>query len=399
MKLGTVSIMVRRGVVLLILFVIFYYITTLIVIPVGSDAFGKLFPNRDKPNPIYGALDNLEMVSRPILNSNPLYELNTKNGKLPNNLPINMPVYRLRTPQFSYEAGRNAQAEAATLGYTDADLISDLKGDVYKWQSRSTGAYLEIELKSRDLSAITAFQGKESFFTVGSIDSASAVTTAKTLLQKLNRFSDLGYQSGTQTVYLGRFTPTGIVETKEPKEAQIARVDFFRTVGKNPATKKPYLILGNDAKKGLLSIFVRRPDTLNPTLNAPKADIYFKEAETETQATYPIVPVSDVWKIVSGGNGIISSVVSRDSNPFTNYRPVRVDKVLINDIYLAYYEPNKFHKYLWPIYVFEGNYTSNNGGAGSITIYYPALTAEYVKPIAQQSKQPTTESTESVTTQ
>ena len=379
MKLGKVSIIVQTLVKLLIIFVIFYYIFILILFPVGKKLATILIPPKDPPNPIYGALDPVDMIGKTILNSNPTYVLNTKDGKLPTTLPNKMNVYRLKTPQFSYESGKDAQNDAAVLGFTDSNLISDLKGDVYKWLNKATESYLEISIQDKELIAATQFLNKESFFKPGTIATVEAVNVAKTVLSKINRFSDDAYKSGTQNVYLGRFTPSGLVETKNPAEAQLARVDFFRYVGRNPVTKRGYPILGPDAKKGLIQMYVRHPETENATLNVAKADIFFKETETKTDASYPIIAVDTAWNNVSAGKGVISSVRPKDANPFTDYKPVRVDKILINDIYLAYYELPHWHKYLTPIYVFEGNYTTAGGGTGSITLYYPALTQEYVK--------------------
>jgi hypothetical protein len=97
-------------------------------------------------------------------------------------------------------------------------------------------------------------------------------------------------------------------------------------------------------------------------------------------ATYPLVPVNQVWSEVSKGNGVISSVVPNGLSPFADYRPVRVDRILINKIYLAYFEDLSYDQpYLQPIYVFEGNYTSSGGGGGSIHIYYPAVSGQYIK--------------------
>ena len=73
--------------------------------------------------------------------------------------------------------------------------------------------------------------------------------------------------------------------------------------------------------------------------------------------------------------------MDKDGNPFVPYVPIRIDKILVNNIYLAYYDTPKLEKYLQPIYVFEGNYTTVGGGAGQITLYYPAISGDYILPV------------------
>ena len=84
---------------------------------------------------------------------------------------------------------------------------------------------------------------------------------------------------------------------------------------------------------------------------------------------------------------MISSVRPRNFNPFDDISPPTVERILVNKIYLAYYETPDFQKFLQPIYVFEGKYT--NGGdddGGDIVLYYPALTAEFTRGVPITAK-------------
>jgi hypothetical protein len=54
-----------------------------------------------------------------------------------------MKVYKFRPPQYSYLAGKNAAAEAAALGFTDEDLISDLSGTVTNGENRKHQVILQ----------------------------------------------------------------------------------------------------------------------------------------------------------------------------------------------------------------------------------------------------------------
>ena len=106
---------------------------------------------------------------------------------------------------------------------------------------------------------------------------------------------------------------------------------------------------------------------------------YYMDISPATLATYPIITVQSAWKAVSAGNGIISNITAKDSDAFKSPVPVALSRILINQVYLAYYETPEFQKYMQPIFVFEGKYIGQDRNTGNISIYYPAITAEFVK--------------------
>ena len=83
--------------------------------------------------------------------------------------------------------------------------------------------------------------------------------------------------------------------------------------------------------------------------------------------------------MVTENKAVVVNVTPRNANPFGTYAPVTVEKILIDNIYLAYYETSKFQTYLQPIYVFSGKYTTRGTEGGSITLYFPAVTGEWGK--------------------
>lgn len=383
MKLSVVSALVRKGIKFLILFVIFYYILTGIIIPFAQSNLAAMFPSKNAPTVSYGMLDPLEFVKKPLANPTPVYQLNTKDGKLPA-LPEQAIVYKYVPWRFSYADGTNAQKHALILGFTDADLVTDLKGEVYRWHSVATDGSLNIAIHSKEVNKESVLAGKYGQFTMGYLTQTSASTAAKDLFTSLGRFADISYKNGTQVVTFGRITATDIVSTLNSREAHLAKVDLFKTIGKTP-------VYGPDPKKGLLQVYIgSSPLNRDNPLVYPKVDAYYWETEPLSAATYPLVPLAQAWGAVSKGDGIISSAVLKDSNLFAEYTPVNVGKILVNNIYLAYYETPKLQKYMQPIYVFEGNFTSSTGVSGSIVIYYPAVSGKWItQPTATQNSVPT----------
>lgn len=377
MKLSDASKIFKRSLNIFIIFVIFYYVYTLFLAPFGYKIFVTIFPPHDLPTLALGKLSPLEFFARPILNDNPTITLNTKSGELPTNLPNKMYVFGFKPAQFSYQAGKQAKDDAMFLGFTDNDLTTDLRTSKYQWRSLDSGGVLEIETSTNQLLLNTNLAGKDRVFTPGMLTQTDAITTAKSMFASIGRLGDSLYAKGEQTVKLGVITQDGVLETQVVSEAHVAKVDFFRyaTVG-----EIKYPILGPDAKKGLLSAVVRKPADSNarPYYNYPIISFSYWEIDPQINGTYPIIPVRNAWDAVRLGKGVISSVSPRDQSPFSTYRPVRIDRILINDVYLAYYESPKYQRYMQPMYVFEGNYTSVGTSGGNVVLYFPALSGENV---------------------
>ena len=370
MSLTTTSLKFRRSIKLLILFAVVYYLITLLFYPQLRNIVRLLNPPKDTYNPVYGLLDPLEFTQKALQTSNPTYVLNTKTGRLPSDLPNNMTVYRFKPAKFSYQAGKDAKADAESLGFTDSDLTTDLKGNIYSWRNIISGSALTINIDTRELKMFTQLIGKQDKIVAGRLAQEEAIRRAKGVLNSVHRLEDPLYANSQPNVVMGKFSGNAIIPTEVIKEAQLASVDFYRQVKDIP-------ILGPDPKRGLIRVYIS--STTETFINNPLLEYTYWDIDTQSNATYPISPVEDVWAAVSKGSGVIANVTSRESNAFQDYKPVKVDRVLINDIYLAYYETPKFQKFLQPIYVFEGNYSAAGSAGGEITIYYPAVIGSWIK--------------------
>lgn len=356
------------------------YWAFVIFMPILSEFYLTLIPPKTPPNPIYGLLDPLEFIGQPISNTSVKYELNTKNGRLPTNLPKVVTVYRYARPKFSYSAGKDAQNDAGTLGFSDNNLITNLKSDTYEWKDTRYDSGLEIKINSGELKKDTTLSGKAQYYLRKGLNEFDAVEIAKDLFLQLNRFDDNLYAQGKQRVTLGKFLGVRIVRADSSPEARIARVDFFRSINKTP-------ILGPNPKEGLLYAIVSPTKSLKDQtflqipqiLQNPIVEAHTRKIETQSNASYPLISINSAWEAVLSGDAIISNVAPRGKNPFEEYARTRVDTILVNDIYIAYYDNKKAQNYLQPIYVFEGNYTNTAGERGDITLYLPAVQSKYTK--------------------
>lgn len=369
-----------RRMVLFLTLIITLYISFLIFRSPIKKIIYSINPPKDIPTAIFGKLEAPEFQYKKITNSDPQYILNTKNGRLPTDFPNKMPVFRLQQPTFSYEAGKNAQRTAAALGYYDDSFVSQTSDEVYGWVDKTFNGKLSINTKTKELKLEMPLFGKSDYYLIGALKTENAIDQARNMLISIGRFGSM-YYNGTAKAYAGKYVGAEIRPVDYDYETQIVRVDFFRGF-------KSFPILGPDPYKGLLHVWVGIPkDNKNKQLIFPKVEAYnweLVDKEKDQNATYPIIPVSMAWAEVSKNKGVIAGIMPKDGNPFEPYTPIRIDKILINKIYLAYYDTPKLQKYLQPIYVFEGNYTTVGGGAGQITIYYPAISGDYILPAGQE---------------
>ncbi|MBI2414947.1 hypothetical protein HYV31_03900 [candidate division WWE3 bacterium] len=379
MRLVEVAQLTKK-IVLIVATLMTLYLIFLVSKEPTRNLYLTIFPPKNLPTIGFGYLDPLEFTAAPTLNSTPQYVLNTRTGQLPTNIPNVVKVYKFILPRLSFGAGEKAQKDALFLGFGEENRTSPLNATTFEWQDVQFGGSLKIDLTTNTMQLVTPLTGKGSFFPAGKfMNKESVIEKAKEVFKQIGRFQDFLYTNpdrGSQTVAYGKFKSNGVVKADSPLEAQLARVDFFRKI-------VDYPILGPDPKKGLLRIFIRAYDDKPqfPQLSFPLIESYYWEINTDEKevATYPAIPISAAWDQIAQNKGVIANVTPSGASPFVDSPPVKIQKILINDVYMAYYDNTKPQKFLQPIYVFQGNFTGDNGITGDISLYYPAISGQYVK--------------------
>jgi hypothetical protein len=365
----------KKGVILFGILVVVYYIFLLLLLPSAKRLVSLAFPERDPPTPVYGNLPPLEFVEKEIKNDKPSYFLDTSTGRLPKNLPGKMHVFEYRPPVPSFEKGKAAQRTADVLGYYEDDLVSSLKEEVYRWRKLDSNGLLQINTNTKEIIAATPLAGKSDEYPQGELSKERALKYAQDLLDEIGRLNDELYKNGTQNVTFLQYYGNRLEVTETPLDAQLARVDFFRSINDTP-------ILGPDPKEGLQYVFLRRPSKDKPYLNYPVLESHLWQIRTQTNATYPIISVADAWNLIKNNKGVVVNVTPAGRSFVETYDPVSVEEIFINEIYLAYYDNTNPQEYLQPIYVFEGKYNTQGTKGGELTIYYPAVAPEYIRSVS-----------------
>jgi hypothetical protein len=370
MNLTNTSVNIKKGFKIFLVVVFLYYLIFHLLFPRARLIVARFLPERTPPNVLYGQLPKLNFESRRVFNTQIEFELNTRGGLLPVNFPKKMVVYKFQEPKFSYLAGKNAEEHAAVLGFNDNDLISNLKSDLFEWRDLITTSRLTIDLNTNKLNVTTQMDKIADQLYDNKVDKNRLDQNVATLFEKIGRFDD-SYKIGSKKITYGRVLGSKILEATDKEPSNVVRVDIFRNIGKYP-------ILSDDPREGNLNIIVGKNSRQPDPLNNPIVNAYYWEIDPDDSATYPISFISDVWNEVRNGNGVLSGVYLKNKNPFEPYEQVHIERILINDIYLAYLDTKENQTFLQPIYVFEGNFSARGSKGGDVVIYYPAIQPEFI---------------------
>jgi hypothetical protein len=373
MSLTTTSRTFRKGIKILGVVALVYYVAILFVIPRTRDLLLDLFVDRNPPTPKFGILDPLNFDPTEINSKNVKIVLDTKDGRLPAGMPKKMPVFRVKAAQYSYLSGKNAQEDADKLGFKPEELVSDLKGREYQWRSLESDGELTINTETRAISLFTDMARFPAEYKRGKITAEASRNHAVDILKNIGRFNEKLYKPENTTVYLGQIIGSSLNETKVQTEAQFGMVHFFPKIGQ-------HVIYGPDPQTGIIVVGVRSPAGKSP-FNYPLMVGSFWDVDPTEDSTYSIITVKEAWDQVSAGKGVIASATYKNDNPFNPRSTINMDRILIRNIYIAYYMTPEYQRYLQPIYVFEGSFVTSGSDGGKIYIYYPAITSNFTRQV------------------
>lgn len=382
MNLAQTASLFRRIVSIVIVLLIAYIIVR-ISIPIAKGGWAAINPPKDPPTVLFGKLDPLIFVEKPVANQDIEFKLETTSGRLPTGFPNKLAVYRYKEIPVSLTAGRKAQFDAQSLGFSDDELTTDLKGEIYTWKDDLTSAKLEINTKTAELELITPIIGRESQFPIGVLNEQTATSKAKQILSSIGRRTDPQYARETEaSVTFLRIQDNTIFVTEVPSDAHLAKVDFYRNVAGYP-------IIGPEPQTGLISVLVSASTSRIKTLEFPLINVHEWGLINDDSSTYPIISVSEAWDAVANQKlGVITNISPVETTVFGPTLTQRVDTILIDNIYLAYYDTPEQQQFIQPIYVFEGKYNVNNRPGGTITLYFPAIQGQYINAAPEEDTNP-----------
>jgi hypothetical protein len=228
--------------------------------------------------------------------------------------------------------------------------------------------------------------------------------------------SDYNYnQAGNITTYLIDINPDGTYsEALSLAEAELIRVDLHKTkpmitikdtlsnaqamindLNRNLNEPEIDEIIVNDQSitvynystlvaypnpsKSNISIYVGPRDPNSKTMeNIYQVDFTYWPIEVESCGTYELVSPAYVLDKVQDGEGSLVYLNDKNGDEIEEYQPRSVQKYIIYDITIAYYEPLTQPIFLQPIYVITGETVFKDSSRGEFHIFYPAINYDLV---------------------
>jgi hypothetical protein len=273
------------------------------------------------------------------------YEVDTISGELPSLSP-SMKVYKMEQLGPDILAVQKASEKMTKLGFNPKpEQISDF---VYKWKKSSVPASdLILNIKLSEFNLTSSFlESEDSLKTQNFSNKDEAITSATSFLKTLEFYPEEIDEKKTQ-VEFSKLNSGQLSQVTRAVDSNIATVYFFQ---KN---KDEIPIVYPQGKRSSMKLVIGAGDLMGKVLDAK----FSYQKVLDESSTYPIKTTQEAYDELKNGNAYI---VSHNGSG---------DKVLIKNVYPAFYSEGKIQKYLTPVIVFEGN--------NDFLAYVPAVKAEW----------------------
>lgn len=322
-KLALWAILFGAG--LIIFLVIFNY---------SKSIYTKLFPPKPTNISAFGKLPYLEIEKNPNVTSSEgsLFVIETANNKLPN-LGNYANVYPIAEPAINLWTLEDTKTKAKTLGFPKEPETLDAFN--FKWT------------QSSPISKTLLFNSKENSYSLNTnfiddpeIISKQKIIEDKTAIDKARNFLKiLGFeQKELEKTKITRLTIKDgkLEEVPSKSETYLIRVSFQRAdIEKNP-------VISLDEKTTEVSVLLNSYGT-EIQKQVVGASVVFWNPDLTKGSPYPIKTSSTAFEELKSGKAQVLS------KPYPE-----IQKIKIQHIYLAYFNPPNLQKYLQPIIVFDG---------------------------------------------
>ncbi len=301
-------------------------------------------PAPPPPTVDFGAL---QAITFPDEKGRPQLELELPTGTI-QKFPDRMTVYFAPTKRSGFLDPQKAVETAAAMGFIfKPDQPTETR---YVWHKQDAlSSSLDMDIVSGYFTLKRAWQNDPAVL----VDSNFA--SDKQVIADLGNFLsrvDLAPTDafGNEKITYLKSEGEKLVPALSLSDSEFVRVDTFRSdikiydESKGPDKKVEvgkYSFYRPDADVGLIrAVMSGSRDTNNSVINM---DYNYTKIEYDTNGTYPIKTGEQAWTELKGGKGYV-----------TNEGP-KTGTVKIRRILLGYYDTDKNHKYMMPVYVFLGD--------------------------------------------
>ncbi len=359
-----------------------------------------------------------------------VFELQTDTGKVDtlSNLEI-INVYKYKEKIQQLDTQLRAKEIAAALGF-NPDNIHRVGTTGYVWNNSINKRSLEITARTLNFTMTTQSSYIRDVSKENPTPSENeAISIAKNTVRSLGILgSDYNYNEANNiSTHLIDVNPDGTYsEAASLAEAEMIKVDLHKTkpmisikenianseaiinslnkdIGQaqedeiivNDERIKVYnystLITYQDPNSSNISIYVGPEDPNSEKRpNIYRIEFTYWQLEQESCGTYELVSPTYALEKVQNGEGSLVYLNEKNGDEIVDYQPRTVNKYVIYDIDLAYYEPINEPTFLQPIYIITGESVFKDSTRGEFHIFYPAINYE----IVQDRIETTTDTTE-----
>jgi hypothetical protein len=360
-----------------------------------------------------------------------IFELQTDTGKV-NSLSsleiINVHKYKIKEQQLDNQL--KAKEIASALGF-DADKIYRKGTTDYIWTNSGNSRSLDINATTLNFVMTTSSSYIRDVAKVADLPTVNeAIAYAKNTVRRLGILgSDYNYNdSGNINTFLIDINPDGTFsEAPSLADAELIKVDFqksrpmisvkettensaaiIRALNDNLGDPEEDEVIINDERIKLynystivtypnpsasnISVYIGPEDESTSVLsNVYKIDFTYWPLEIESCGTYELVSPTYALEKVQSGEGSLVYLNEKNGDEIEDYQPRSVNKYIIYDIDVAYYEPNTTQpSFLQPIYVISGEAVFKNDTRGEFHIFYPAINYDIVQDKTEMIQNDTT---------
>ena len=327
-------------------------------------------PKSPPPEVRFGKIPQPQITSLRTKGEKIEYILDTPTGKLPQT-PRQLPVSPMEKIDETPLSSQRAQRLAEDLGLSGPPKV--LAPNTYEW---GTGTKtLEMNIVSQNFSLTSNLHLLEAKLIPGTAPAeGNAQTEAQTFLSRLN-LSDKLLETGEKETLFLKLNKGNLEKAESISEAQLTRVDFFKTV---TVGERIYKILGSKPKEGHIHLLIskrgRDASEQFPVVHYQNWKI--KESEG---STYPLLSIEAAWKKFENGESLTTYLKPQGSNPYQESETPELKKIRVQKIYLSYYESETPPSYLSPVFVFEGLAETSQGELWDFVSYLPAVSEEWLE--------------------
>lgn len=310
------------------------FLIVIMLIPAGVRLARSINARLNPPPPppptvLFGKLPKL-VFPKVEPEATPEFSLETVTGGLPQ-LGNTGKAYLVKINKSRLKSIDDIRSKARALGFTGEGVPDEL-GLTYKFTHPNLPAVMKANIVSNGFSYSYDWTSEPQIYTAETIPvQDQAVAEAKGWFTELGLLpKDLADGNG-KTQYMVA-TGSTILPVDSFYDANFTRVDLFRA----NKDELPVVTAGGDTSP-VNVIFTG----LSGSKRVAQANYQYSLTLDNESATYPLKTTAEAWEELKSGGGYIAKRTG--------------ERVVVRQVYLAYYESSDPQDFLQPVFVFEGD--------------------------------------------